>query len=289
MYEVDVVIVNYNTEKDIRRCLESIFNLPPAFQYRVIVVDNGSSDNSIEMIRNNFPKVLLIENESNKGLSKAINRALRTVDSKFVILMDSDTVAEKGALDILYEFMSSNDRVGSAAPRMLNVDGSFQRTARNFPSAMNALFGRQSILTRIFPGNRWSRQYLMAGDLDSTTPYQVDWAAFACIIFRAELLEKIGLMDELFFVYWVDADWCKRVNNACYKVYCVPEAKIIHVEQNKKGRKRHPGSIIDFHKGAYNFYRKHYAASPLNPMRWVAQSGLAFRTAMLLIANHFRK
>ncbi len=289
LFEVTIVIVNYNTRQELHRCLESIENTPPAFSYQIVVVDNRSLDGSVDMVRKHFPQVELIENQCNIGLVRACNLAFRHVSSPFVALLDSDTLIEAGSLDRLYGFLVSHPQAGVVAPRVLNPDGTVQRTARSFPSAVNALFGRQSLLTRLFPDNRWSRNYLQAQNLDGSSPYQVDWVAFACMLFRTEVLNQVGPLDEDYFVYWSDADFCKKVSSRGYEIYCIPEAKIIHVEQNRRGRKRSPGSIIDFHRGSYLFYRKHFAVSPLHPMAWVALIGLSLRTLMLLIINQFRR
>jgi GT2 family glycosyltransferase len=131
-------------------------------------------------------------------------------------------------------------------------------------------------------------RYLRTQDINKSEPYSVEWISFASIIFRTELLRKVGFLDEDYFLYWVDADWCKKVKEYGYKIYCLPESQVVHVEQNKRGKKRRPRSIVDFHKGSYLFYRKHFAPSPFNPMAYVALLGLSIRALIHLFINIFR-
>jgi len=286
--EVTLVIVNYNTCEDLRRCLESIYNSLPSFSFSTIVVDNHSTDGSVEMLKTYFPQVHLIENETNRGLVQAYNQAFLLVNTPYIVLLDSDTIVEPGALDKLYSFSSAHPEAGIVAPRLLNADGSIQQTARNLPSPLNALFGRQTLLTRLFPQNPWSVHYLRAQDLALEEPFAVEWISFACAMLKAELLQRVGFFDEDYFIYWIDADWCKRVNERGYKIFCLPEARVMHIEKNQRGKKRRPRSIIDFHRGSYLFYRKHYAASPWRPMAWIAFIGLSVRAGLLLVINYFR-
>lgn len=285
---VTIVIVNYNTGEDLRRCLESIYNTSPSFHFRTIVVDNHSIDGSVEMLKIHFPQIHLVENETNRGLVKAYNQAFLLIDTPYIVLLDSDTIVEPGALDKLYRFSLANPDVGVIAPRLLNVDRSIQQTARNLPSPINALFGRQTLLTHLFPKNRWSIHYLREQDLALVEPFSVEWVSFACVMLKAELLHHVGFFDEDYFIYWIDADWCKKVNEHGYKIFCLPEARVIHIEKNQRGKKRRPRSIIDFHRGSYLFYRKHYATSPWHPMAWVAFCGLSLRAVLHLVINHFR-
>jgi GT2 family glycosyltransferase len=241
------------------------------------------------MLRSRSPKIKIIENTKNLGLTKAYNQALRGAESRYALLLDSDTIVQPGAVDELFRFLESSPSAGVAAPRLLNVDGTDQRTARSFPSAANALFGRQTLLTKLFPRNRWSRRYLRPDGWGQQLPYQVDWISFACTLFRTELLNRVGFFDEDYFVYWIDADWCKRVVDAGYEVFCVPKARVVHVETNRRGRKRAPRSIVDFHRGSYLFYRKHCVKGAWNPMTLAAMLGLGLRCVSLLFVNQLRR
>lgn len=287
--QITIVIVNYNTREDIKRCLESLRDIAPRASFDVVVVDNASTDGSIAMIRESFPEVQIWVNSENLGLVKGYNQACKLTDAPYIMLLDSDTIVHDGAVDALYQFLCTHCDVGIAAPQLLNVDGTNQLTARNLPSAMNGLFGRQTLLTQWFPNNPWSRRYLRREDIGRETAYDVEWISFACGMFRADLLSKVGYFDEDYFVYWIDADWCRRVFKAGFRISCVPSARVTHVEKNKKGRRKRPRSIIDFHRGAYLYFRKHHATSRWSPLGWVAMCGLGIRAGLHLALNHFRR
>lgn len=288
-HSVAIAIVNYNTREDIRRCLASIYGARPQIPFKTIVVDNASSDGSVDMIRASFPEVHLWVNRENLGLVKGYNQACRLTDAPYVMLLDSDTIVHEGAVDTLYQFLIDHPEVGIAAPQLLNVDGTNQLTARNLPSAMNGLFGRQTLLTQWFPNNPWSRHYLRRVDTTRAMPYAVEWISFACGMLRTELFSHVGRFDEDYFVYWIDADWCRRVLQAGYRVFCVPTARVTHVEKNKKGKRKRPRSIVDFHRGAYLYFRKHHAPSMWSPLGWAAWCGLSLRTGLHLTLNYFRR
>lgn len=287
--QLAVVIVNYNTREDLRTCLSSLGASPLEMAHEIIVVDNASTDGSVDMIRETFPTVRVIINQKNVGLVKGYNQACRTTKAPYVLLLDSDTIVHEHAVERLYRFLLDHPTVGIVAPQLLNVDGTNQLTARNLPSAMNGLFGRQTLLTQWFPNNPWSRHYLRRQDTVRETSYDVEWISFACGMFRGDLLSKVGQFDEDYFVYWIDADWCRRVLKAGFCVSCVPTARVTHVEKNKKGRRKRPRAIIDFHRGAYLYFRKHHTPSKWSPMRWVAMCGLSLRAGLHLALNHFKR
>lgn len=287
--QLAIVIVNYNTREDLRCCLSSLGASSIEIAHEIIVIDNASSDGSIEMIREMFPAVRAIVNRENLGLVKGYNQACRTTKAPYILLLDSDTIVHAGAVDRLYRFLIDHPAVGIAAPQLLNVDGSNQLTARNLPSPMNALFGRQTLLTQWFPNNPWSRHYLRAHDTAREEPYAVEWISFASGMLRADLFERVGRFDEDYFVYWIDADWCRRVLEAGFSVCCVPNACVTHVEKNKRGKRKRPRSIIDFHRGAYLYFRKHHVPSKWSPLGWAAMCGLSLRAGLHLALNHFRR
>ncbi len=288
MIDLSISIVNYNTKDLLKKCLESIYENTEKINFEVFVFDNNSNDDSVDMLREDFPQVKLIESHQNIGLSKANNKVFQSARGKYLLLLDSDTIVLSSALSIMASFLDTYSEVGVVGGKILNPDYTVQGTARSFPTPINAFFGRRSRLTRAFPNNRFSRKYLTCLNKDSMEPFEVDWVSAACLMFRRKIIEQIGLMDEDFFVYWVDADWCKRINDAGWKVYYLPRAEIIHMERYKIGQKISNKMIIDFHKGVYHFYRKHYAKSIFNPMSLVALIGLSIRVAILLMVNTFR-
>lgn len=285
---LSIAIATYNKRDDLEACLRSVYNALDGVESEIIVSDNNSKDGTIEMIKSSFPEVRLLENGSNLGLSKANNVAFKKCHGDYVLLLDSDTVIYEESIVTLLEFMMENPDVAVASGRLLNPDGSIQITARNFPSPMNALFGRQAKLTWMFPDSYFAKRYLRLEDLHRQEPYEVDWVSAAFMMIRRDILRAINGMDEGYFVYWVDADLCRQVRKLGRKVFCVPRAKVIHMEQNRANIYKNPRMITDFHRGALRYYVKHHC----NGIRFFLAAGafavLTVRCTYELIGNHFK-
>ena len=287
--EVSIIIAARNSWGDLEVCLPSIIG-GGAGRCELIVVDNGSTDGTVPRLRSAYPNapVIVVANTSNLGHCRAINQGLRAASGEFVLVLDADTIFWPGALDRLVTFLRRHPEAVMAAPRMLNADGSVQETARAFPRPINALFGRQTFLTKLLPQNRFSTEYLRRADIDATEPFQVDWVSAACMLFRRSLIDQIGLWDEGFGGYWVDADWCRRAH-AAGQVFCEPAARVTHVEQNRAGRKKSAARIVQFHAGANRFYRKHYTRGWRDPRALATCGILAGRAALIVLVNALRR
>lgn len=285
---LSVLIVSFNCWHYLKDCIQSIL----ASTYPVsaiIVVDNASVDGTPEKLQALYPRVRLIRNSKNLGLPRAVNQGLKESTGERILLLDADTEVEQNAIKHMSTFLDERPEVSMVAPRTLNSDGTTQETARNFPSVMNGLFGRQSILTRLFPDNRFSRRYLSRDHLSSQEPFPVQQVSAACMLFRKSILDTVGMMDEGYRVYWVDTDWCKRIQKAGGTVYCVPRAVITHHEQNKPFRKKNPARIVDFHRGAYRFYHLHYTWGVSDPRSVTAAFLLTLRGLIFLAINFLKK
>ncbi|RIL07160.1 MAG: hypothetical protein DCC71_04085 [Proteobacteria bacterium] len=287
---LSILIVNYNGGALLDRCLQSLRDAAPACAVETILVDNASTDGSGERAAHDFPEVRVVRNAENVGLSKAFNQALAQARGEFLLSLDNDTRVQPGALQGMMDALA-DPRVGAAGGMLLNPDMTPQKTARNFPSALNAVFGRRSFVTRVWPDNPVSRRYLMEDQLESgTQPYSVGWVSTAALMVRRDVVQRVGGLDEGFFVYWTDADWCARIRAAGYDIRAVPGANVIH-DENLKGKRRARRStrmMVDFHKGAYRYYRKHRASSPWNPMALVALVGLSARAGTLIAWDYVR-
>jgi len=283
--ELSVVIVNYNGGKLLANCLSSLRDHPASCSMEIVVVDNASTDDSGRRVAEDFPEVRLARETTNLGLAKAINRGLRIVRGQYLLSLDNDTRVMAGALDALVDFLRDHPDAGAVGSRLYNPDQTPQRTARRTPGAMNAIFGRRSIVTKLFPNNRISRRYLMADQLDATKPFEVGWVSTAALMVRRDVLNTAGALDEDFFVYWVDADWCARIRRAGWAIYCEPRSAVIH-DENLAGRgrrsRRRPRMVVDFHRGAYLYYRKNHAPGRFHPMAAVALCGLSLRAGAIL-------
>jgi GT2 family glycosyltransferase len=280
-----VVIASFNNWHYVRGCLRSL-SQGSAGAFEAIVVDNASTDETVDRIREEFPSVVLIVNPTNRGHCHAMNQGIAASRGKFVLVLDGDTVLTPGAADLLVDFLRATPEAAIAAPRMLNDDGTIQETARTFPSVWNGLWGRQSRLTAWFPNHPMARRYLRRDALDATEPFEVDWVSAAAMAFRRDLPEKVGYWDERIRGYWVDADWCKAAHRAG-KVFCVPAARVVHFEQNRRNVRKGAARIVLFHQGAYRYYRKHHTRGPWDPRAWMASMALALRAALQLVEDRF--
>jgi hypothetical protein len=187
----------------------------------------------------------------------------------------------------MLDFLEQRLDVGVVSARTYNSDGSIQPTARRFPNALSGLFGRQSVLTRWFPNNPFTERYLQTEALSHTTPYEVEQISGACMLFRRSLFDEVGAWDEGYVAYWVDTDWCFKVRRSGWTIYCVPQASVVHHEQNRAGRKKSARRIWMFHYGAYRFYRNNKTLGTLDPRAIAAFAALTVRGLFQLAQNAF--
>ena len=283
---VSFIIASWNSWHYLDPCLRSIL-AGGCEGIEIIVVDNASSDGTPRLLKEAYPQAVLLVNTKNEGHCHAINQGIKVARGRYLMVLDADTVLQADAVSRLIDFLDGHPEVAIAAPRMLNPDGSIQETARTFPTVVNGLLGRQSVLTRFFPNNKFVNRYMRRDQLDSLLPFEVDWVSAACMVFHKSLAKRIGLWDEAFKGYWVDADWC-RAAHVAGQVWCIPEARVTHFEQNRPGRKKGHNRIILFHSGAYRFYRKLHNIGLLHPRSIVAASILGLRVLALLAVDLFR-
>jgi N-acetylglucosaminyl-diphospho-decaprenol L-rhamnosyltransferase len=284
--ELSVVIATWNSWRFLPACLSAV-RAENSLNQEIIVVDNGSSDGTQSLLRDHYPSVRVVANSTNEGHSRAINRGVRLARGTYVLVLDADTVAFPGVANQLVEFMRGNPDVVIAAPKMLNGDGTVQESARRFPKPINALFGRQTFLARLFPDNGFSRHYVCRQQANTMEPFEVDWVSSACMIFPRVLVERVGFWDEGFRGYWVEADWCKQAH-AVGRIYCVPRACVTHFYQNRTGKKKGVSRIIEFHYGAHRFYWKRYTRGLLDPRSILAALALTLRAAPLILVDLVR-
>jgi len=283
---LSILILNWNGWLDIKRCLESI-RISNFTDHEIIVIDNASTDGSVEKLRTNFPETRVYVNQVNVGCTRAINQGFGHIRGKYTLLLDEDTELAPETVSKLMSFMARRQDVSVAAPRTFNADGNIQESARNFPSFMSGLFGRQSLLSRVFPNNPFTKRYLQRDKLGASEPFQVEQISAACMIFPRSLIDETGPWDEKYFAYWGDTDWCMQLSKMGKKIFCVPEASIIHHEKNRSGRKKNPLRIWVFHWGAFRLYRKHYTFGIFDPRSIMALIALSIRAGILFIGNFF--
>jgi N-acetylglucosaminyl-diphospho-decaprenol L-rhamnosyltransferase len=265
--DLAIVVLNYNTADLLRNCLRSVFSSKGDISYSVCVVDNASTDDSVDIVQREFPQVHLIANTSNLGYSAGNNRGLRwfgfgdvgspSNDSlpRFLLLLNPDTVLPPHALAEMVQFLDDCPTAGVAGPRVMRPDGSLDRACRrSFPTPKVSLY-RMTGLSRLFPQskrfNAYNLEYLPEDGL-----HQVDSVVGAFMMVRREAIQQVGLLDESFFMYGEDLDWAKRIKDAGWENWYNGSVEITHVKEASS--RQSIKSRIDFYEAMWIFYRKHY-------------------------------
>jgi len=220
---IDIVIVNYKSTDYLLKCLKSVYDSRKNTSIEVFVQDNDSRDD-VDCILTEFPKVHLTKNNFNIGFGKAVNKGIKQGTSSYVLILNPDTVMKSGFFELVLQYFENNSNIGVIGPKILNRCGSLQGSARAFPSPFTAFFGRNSFLTKWFPNNRISRKSILSTGSDGISPMFVDWVSGACMLVRRKAIDDVGLLDEQFFLYWEDADWCKRMWDKEWKIVYFPRA-----------------------------------------------------------------
>lgn len=286
--DIAIVVVGINSRRHVRECLTSLAGAEwRGYSHQIIYADNASSDGSVEMVQSEFPAVQVIRNEENHGFCHACNQGAAAVRSRYVYLLNNDTVVFPESVLLLAEFLDRTPHAGAAANRLLNADLTDQWSARRFPTWQNALFGRRTWLGRLFPQTKAVRDYLYKESLSSSEPFSVDWIPGSCSMVRREAFEQAGKLPENMH-YWSDAVFCDRLGKANWKIYVLPDAPLIHYEGKGTGGKTaalRRWLISDFHNGAYLFYCEHYGLGAWSPARLLAKLGLGLRARLLIAAD----
>jgi GT2 family glycosyltransferase len=256
---LSIVIVSWNVREDLRECLQSLLrdegSRLESGEIEIIVVDNASTDGTAEMVNLEFPRVKLLVNSQNLGYTKANNIGINHSRGKYILLLNPDTIVHQGALQALIDCAESHPEAGIIGAKLLNPDGSVQRSARSFPDIGAGLF-RNTFLGRLFPNNPFVRRYLLA-DFGYDEVREVDWVSGAAMLVRRDLIERIGGLDERFWAYCEDVDLCWRAWQAGYKVLFCPNAVITHKVGRSSDQRLVP-SLIQHHKSMWLFYLKNY-------------------------------
>lgn len=283
MIKLSVIIVNFNVKAFLQNCLLSVRKSLEDIPSEIIVVDNASDDGSVEIIKKNFPDVKLIELSENLGFSKANNIGLKIAKGEYICLLNPDTIVEEDTFNTMIQFMESHPEAGMAGCKILNPDGTFQLACRrSFPTpwvAFTKIFG----LSALFPKSKLFARYNLTY-LDENQTYEVDAISGSFMFLRMDVYEKVGGLDESFFMYGEDLDWCFRIKEAGFKIYYVHSTKIIHFKGESTKR-----SNIDEVKHFYNamrlFVRKHFSGSFL--MELILQFAINARSALAFLEKRF--
>ncbi len=255
--KLSIIIVNFNAEMFLVECLDSIYAQTKQISFDIWVVDNNSIDASVSMIRRNYPLVNLIENKENPGFARANNDAIRKCTGDYVLLLNPDTLILENAIEKMVKFLDKNPRTGIAGCKVLNADGTLQLACRRSIPTPSVAFFRLTGLSRLFPNSKMMAEYNLTY-LDTDKPHEVDAVSGAFLMIRRKVIDNIGTLDERFFMYGEELDWCLRTKNAGWKVMYYPDAEIIHYkgECSKSNSRK---AAFEFYRSMYLFHKKHFA------------------------------
>jgi GT2 family glycosyltransferase len=286
--DLSLCILTRQAKTLLRECLRSIAEQTRRARYEIIVVDNDSRDGTLEMLRDEFPRVRVIANDHNAGFTRASNQAIRASVGRYVVLLNNDTLVLPDALDRLVEFADAHPDAGIVSPKVLNRDGTLQKQCRRSFATPWDLFCYFSGLMNAFPHSRLFGRYLLTY-LDDDTTYPVDAVSGSCMLIRRAVLDQIGLLDEIFFAYQEDADFCFRAHQAGWQVYYYPGAQIIHYGGQGGSRVEPYRSIIEWHKSYFLYYRKNLARRYFFLFNWFYYVVMLLKLGVALLANALRR
>ena len=256
--DLSVIIVNWNVKGLLQACLQSLLNSNTGgLQLEIIVVDCASGDGSVQMVRDNFPQVHLVASPENLGYAKGNNTGAALARGRYLFILNPDTVVQPDTLAQLANYMDTHPAVGALGPQLLWPDGAIQSSRRRFPT-LGTLFWESTLPGQWFPHNRHIRRYHMF-DRPPDTPQPVDWLVGAALFIRREAWLEVGPIDETFFMYFEETDWCRRCVDAGWQVYYLPQAKVIHYE-GKSSEQAAAARTLRFQRSKLRYTHKYFGA-----------------------------
>jgi hypothetical protein len=259
---VSAIVVNYNRRDLLHDCLSSLLTPRDGYLIEVILVDNASSDGSADFVRTRFPQVKLFANRENEGYARACNRGIRSSCGDSVLILNGDIIVQTGAIEHLAEFLRSRENAGAVCGRLLNPDGSIQREylGARFPG-----------LKQVFHFFKHGRTYMAYDHIDFDAVCKIDQPPGACMMVKRSVIDEVGLMDERFFLWYEDVDWCLRMRKAGFDNYYFPGANFIHIGggsfEAEKGelKERYLKESLEYYIG------KHFSKYSISCLRFLAR------------------
>ena len=285
--DLSVCIVTYQAREWLKECLESLYENTLTENFEIIVVDNGSSDGIDDMLAQYYPHIRFIGNKNNQGYTRPMNQSLKAAQGRYLLQLNPDTVILPEAFDRLIGFMDEHPQVGICGPKVLNRDGTFQRQCRRGEPRPLAMLGYFLRLTKLFPKNKVLGGYLLEYKNEDKT-VEVAAVSGSCMLIRREVVDQIGYLDEQFFAYQEDTDYCLRAHQAGWNVYYYPSAKIIHYGGQGGSRVEPYRSIIEWHRSYWRLYNKHLAKDYFFLFNWFYYSFMIAKLVVSLLVNFFR-
>ncbi|GAB4549152.1 MAG: glycosyltransferase family 2 protein [Anaerolineae bacterium] len=283
MCDIGIVIVNWNTRDLLRGCLNSLALGDPSVRRRVVVVDNASTDGSADMVCSEFPNVELIASPTNDGFAAANNKGLRLLGfgmpsnasaPRYALLLNPDTEVPPDGLRKMIDRVDADPTIGCAGPRLVLPDGKLDLACRrSFPSPEVAMW-RIVGLSKLFPKSRIFGRYNLTY-LDEHQEAEIDCVVGAFMLVRRAVIDRVGVLDEQFWMYGEDIDWAFRIKQAGWKVLYYPSVTVLHIK--RAASRQNPRTKLEFQRASLMFYRKHYQATTPRLMHWAVLLGLALK------------
>jgi len=258
MKELGVCVVTRQSKEEVLECLSSLFESTQGMDIQVVAVDNDSKDGTPDEIKSKFPAVNLILNNENLGFSRAVNQGLKTMDARYYLLINPDAIVQDHALQKLIQFMDENPQAGICIPKVLNRDGTLQYQCRRGEARPWEVFSYFLGLARLFPNDQRFTGYLL-NHLDNDKINEVKAVSGSCMLIRREVVEQIGYLDERYFAYQEDTDYCFHARQVGWKVYYVPTAQVIHYGGRGGSGVSPYFGVYQWHRSYYLYYRKNLA------------------------------
>jgi GT2 family glycosyltransferase len=254
--DLSCIIVNYKNSDPLKDCLASLYQTIQGIEFEVIIVDNSENDLGLQPLKELYSNAQFISNSSNVGFSKANNQAAKIAQGNILLFLNPDTFLPDQSINSMYRYFLSHTETGALGPKVVNPDGSMQYSCRRYPTLWTGLFNRYSILSQLFPENRFTSQYLMR-DFDHNEIRQVDWLSGCCLMVSKIAFEISHGFDENYFLFNEDVDLCLTINQVGKEVIYFPEATVIH-QISTSNSKTTARVIIQRHLGMMYYFKKHH-------------------------------
>jgi N-acetylglucosaminyl-diphospho-decaprenol L-rhamnosyltransferase len=279
--DLSIIIVNYHNSHMLGDCLESVYRTIEKTQFEVILVDNSSKDDGLVPILKHYSQAQLIKNSQNVGFARANNQGAKIASGNFLLFINPDTIMIEEAVESMLDHIRSDSSIGILGPKVLNSDQTIQYSCRRFPTVWSGLFNRYSLLTRLFPNNRYSRDYLML-DYDHNFIRPVDWVSGCCMMMCRSTFKEISGFDESYFLFIEDVDLCQAIKKKGLRVIYFPPAKIFHKISSSNARST-PRVIIKRHQGMIYYNQKHHKINFI--MQYMINTIIMVRCLLQILLN----
>lgn len=274
--DLSIIIVNWNVKELLMECLRSIEEQAGDINLEVIVVDSASSDESADMIEEAFPWVKLIASKQNLGYPRGNNVGISVSSGRHILILNPDTVVLNDALTVLVNYLEEHIDVGAVGPQLLNIDGTVQSSRRRFPSLITGLF-ESTWLEPLAPESLLKRYYAM--DLPDNQENDVDWLTGASLMVPRRVIDHVGLFDEGYFMYSEELDWCRRINDAGWRVVYLPQAQIVH-HAGKSSEQAVTARHVNFQQAKLRYFRKHHGRAAASSLRLFLLANYSWQLAL---------